>query len=171
MNDAHNIHFPGATRRTLCISTSNATSDNAILIRCIKSSIQKEIIRDQGERKNKIRSLDLSPVTRSNLQVILWETNLVEIKFWIIAFWKSINMDLWKGNASIFRLRTKYSPEYVCRERERERSTCWILTSPNQFYRFHVQKTCLTTTCHVQHATLLYTNQDTTYDQITAYSC
>lgn len=35
MNDAHNIHFPGATRRTLRISTSNATSDSAILIRCI----------------------------------------------------------------------------------------------------------------------------------------
>ena len=32
MNDAHNIHFPGATRRTLRISTSTTTSDSAILI-------------------------------------------------------------------------------------------------------------------------------------------
>lgn len=36
VNDAHNIHFPGATRRTLRISTSTATSDRAILILCIK---------------------------------------------------------------------------------------------------------------------------------------
>lgn len=31
-NDAHSIHFPGATSRTLCISTSTANSDSAVLI-------------------------------------------------------------------------------------------------------------------------------------------
>lgn len=41
MKDAHNIHFPGATRRTLRISTSTATSDRPILIRCIERRKKK----------------------------------------------------------------------------------------------------------------------------------
>lgn len=40
LNDAHSIHFPGATRRTLRISTSTATSVNAILI-LYNYSVQK----------------------------------------------------------------------------------------------------------------------------------
>lgn len=41
-NDAHSIYFPGATRRTLRISTSTAISFNAILIRCIKIITEKD---------------------------------------------------------------------------------------------------------------------------------
>jgi len=39
INDAHNIHFPGATSRTLRTSTSTATSTSAILILCIRRGL------------------------------------------------------------------------------------------------------------------------------------
>lgn len=110
INDAHNIHFPGATSRTLRISTSKPTSDSAILIRWLWNSMEKNDYIINWYAKNSYKLEIQIQVT----QIAEKEVYLVKVKFWIVSFREPININPGQRPLLIHVVSFEYSPECIC---------------------------------------------------------